>query len=190
MTPLAVTLRTLREAAGLTQRGLAEKSGVHRGTLQNLEQSRVARPHREVIDALADALGVHPAELTADVFDPLRPTRTVASAMPTAPAPAAPEPAEPEPAAPAPPNPALVALAAAVQAHDPTAEVALDDDGPAVAAWLSDGTLLYLRSKHNWLDYLRAAGAPAEVDLPDLVHPRRREQTPEAKRALSAALWG
>ena len=187
MTPLAVTLRTLREAAGLTQRGLAEKSGVHRGTLQNLEQSRVARPHREVIDALADALGVQPAELTTDVFDPARPKRTVASAMQTAPAPAEPEPAEPSAA---PSNPALVALAAAVQAHDPGAEVVLDDDGPAVAAWLSDGTLLYLRSKHNWLDYLRAAGAPAEVDLPDLVHPRRREQTPEAKRALSAALWG
>ena len=187
MTPLAVTLRTLREAAGLTQRGLAEKSGVHRGTLQNLEQSRVARPHREVIDALADALGVPPDKITTDVFDPEQPTRTVASARQTAPAPAEPEPAEPSAA---PSNPALVALAAAVQAHDPTAEVALDDDGPAVAAWLSDGTLLYLRSKHNWLDYLRAAGAPAAVDLPDLVHPRRREQTPEAKRALSAALWG
>jgi transcriptional regulator with XRE-family HTH domain len=72
-TPLARRLRELRQARGLTQRQLAEASGVNRATLQNLELSRVTRPWQHVIHALADALGVEPNDLTTDVFDPANP---------------------------------------------------------------------------------------------------------------------
>lgn len=182
MTPtaLATTLRSLREQRGLTQRQLAEQAGVNRATLQNIEQSRVFRPWRHIVDALADALGVEPDTLTTDVFDPARPKQPRFVEPPAPPVQVAPVP---------PARPSLLALAAAVQTYDPLAEIAIDHDGPAVAAWLTNGDLLYLWSRHSWAHYLRERGLDLTTDLPDIVNPFRREQTPEAKRALSAFIW-
>lgn len=257
-TPLARRLRELRQARGLTQRQLADKSGVNRATLQNLELSRVTRPWQHVINALADALGVAPDDLTTDVFDPANPKppkpgqteipiggrlrelrterglsqETLASHAglsrqgiqkiengsihvrlstlqqlalaldvtvadlapgvelppepPAPPAQAVPIQVTPVQVAPLPPShPALAALAAAVRAYDPLAEVAIDDDGPALAVWLSDGTLLYLWSKYSWAHYLRAHGLEAPDDLPDVVNIHRRAQSAESKAALN-----
>lgn len=184
-TPLARRLRELRQARGLTQRQLAEASGVNRSTLQNLELSRVTRPWQHVINALADALSVKPDDLTTDVFDPANPKqpRLVEPSEP-------PAQAVPIQVAPLPPaHPALVALAQAVRDFDPLAEVAVDDDGPAVAAWLSTGELCYFWNRHSWAAYLRERGLELTTDLPDIINPYRREQTPEAKRALSAFIW-
>jgi hypothetical protein len=72
-----------------------------------------------------------------------------------------------------------------VRAYDPLAEVAIDDDGPALAVWLSDGTLLYLWSKYSWAHYLRSRGVEPPSDLPDVICVHRRAQTAEAKAALN-----
>lgn len=179
MTPLATTLRQLREARGLTQRQLAQAAGINRATLQGLEQSRVFRPHRHIVDALADALGVEPDAITTDVFDPARPKnpRPVPSSEPSEPS---------EAPRPTPPPPSLVRLAQAVQAHDPTALVALDEDGPAVAVWLTDRTLLYLRSARAWADHLRSVGVAPPDDLAAIELPRPPEQSRAAKATLNA----
>jgi transcriptional regulator with XRE-family HTH domain len=54
-------LRTVREEHALTQEELAEKAGVSRGTIINLEQGNDARP--PTVRKLAEALGVKPKEL-------------------------------------------------------------------------------------------------------------------------------
>jgi transcriptional regulator with XRE-family HTH domain len=59
---LAVNLRTLREATGLTQEALADRAGLHRTYISSIE-----RAERNVsllnICLLAEALGVEPARL-------------------------------------------------------------------------------------------------------------------------------
>lgn len=59
-----VMLRELRRATGLTQEQLAERTGLTVRAISNIERSRVARPHRHSLEALADALG-----LTGDRLD-------------------------------------------------------------------------------------------------------------------------
>jgi transcriptional regulator with XRE-family HTH domain len=180
-TPLARRLRELRQARGLTQRQLAEASGINRSTLQNLELSRVTRPWQHVINALADALGVAPDDLTTDVFDPANPKQ-----------PRFVEPSEP-PAqvAPLPPaHLALAALAAAVRAYDPLAEVAIDGEGPAVACWLSNGQLCYFRDRHGWAHYLRSQGIEAPEDLPDMINPQRQTPSAAQRDGLLAVMKG
>ena len=54
-------LRRYRLAAGLTQKGLAARSGIAVRTLTGLEGAQFARPHGETVRLLAEALG-----LTAD----------------------------------------------------------------------------------------------------------------------------
>jgi predicted ATPase/transcriptional regulator with XRE-family HTH domain len=54
-------LRRYRLAAGLTQKGLAARSGIAVRTLTGLEGAQFARPHDETVRLLAEALG-----LTAD----------------------------------------------------------------------------------------------------------------------------
>jgi transcriptional regulator with XRE-family HTH domain len=60
----AERLRGLREAAGLTQAALADRSGLSIRTIQSWEQTKRA-PVSEAFFALCDALGV-----PADAFRP------------------------------------------------------------------------------------------------------------------------
>lgn len=55
-------LRDLRKRALLTQKQLAEKSGVGVTTIIRIERNQV-EPHGSTIRKLADALGVGPEEL-------------------------------------------------------------------------------------------------------------------------------
>lgn len=55
-------LRAAREARNLTQRALAERSGVTYSTIGNLETGRRAAS-RDTVEKLAAALGVAPAVL-------------------------------------------------------------------------------------------------------------------------------
>jgi transcriptional regulator with XRE-family HTH domain len=142
MSAFADTLRTLREARGLTQRELAKQVGLPRSSLTDIERGRIASPRRDVLDALAATLGVDTLALLGDAANPLD------------------------------------ALAAAIRAYDPLAEVAIDESGPAVACWLSNGQLCYFWSRHGWAHYLRSQGVEPTDDLPDLVNPQR--QTPSA----------
>jgi transcriptional regulator with XRE-family HTH domain len=69
----------LRKAAGLTQRGLAEKAGVSLSTLRNWEQG-AREPLASAVVKLADALGVTADEVLRPVQDgaeqpPARPGR-------------------------------------------------------------------------------------------------------------------
>lgn len=61
--PLGSLIRTHRERAGLTQRQLAERSGVSLAAIRDLEQGRSRRPRRESARRLARALDVPDAEL-------------------------------------------------------------------------------------------------------------------------------
>jgi transcriptional regulator with XRE-family HTH domain len=71
MTAIADTLRTLREARGLTQRELAQAVGLPRSSLTDMESGRVASPRRDVLDALAATLGVDTLVLLGDAANPL-----------------------------------------------------------------------------------------------------------------------
>jgi tetratricopeptide (TPR) repeat protein/transcriptional regulator with XRE-family HTH domain len=51
-------LRELRQAAGLTQEQLAERTGLTVRAISNIERGRVLRPHRHSVEALAFALGL------------------------------------------------------------------------------------------------------------------------------------
>ena len=51
-------LRTLREQAGLTQEGLAERAGLSAQAVAALESGRRQRPHPSTVQALAGALGL------------------------------------------------------------------------------------------------------------------------------------
>ncbi len=50
-------IRRIRKERGLTQRGLADASGVDQATISLVESGK-RRPHLETLDSLADALGV------------------------------------------------------------------------------------------------------------------------------------
>jgi DNA-binding SARP family transcriptional activator/tetratricopeptide (TPR) repeat protein len=69
MRPADLTLGQLlqrhRQRAGLTQRDLADRSGVSVRTIGHLEQDRVRRPRTRSLDALAEALGVTSRALLA-----------------------------------------------------------------------------------------------------------------------------
>jgi len=55
---LGTLVRERRRAAGLTQRQLAQRSGLSVAAVRDLEQGRTRRPQRESLDALARALGL------------------------------------------------------------------------------------------------------------------------------------
>ena len=57
-------LKELREAAGLSIRGLAEKAGLHHMTVAQIEWGRL--PRMETVLQLAQALGVSVQELVSD----------------------------------------------------------------------------------------------------------------------------
>jgi transcriptional regulator with XRE-family HTH domain len=58
-----VRLRELRLALGLTQGELAARAGTRRATVSRLENSRVTAIELEVLEKLADVLGVEPGFL-------------------------------------------------------------------------------------------------------------------------------
>ncbi|WP_176953268.1 BTAD domain-containing putative transcriptional regulator [Glycomyces sambucus] len=62
-------MRRHRERAGLTQRELAERSGVSLAAVRDLEQGRSGRPRRESARRLASALGLPPEDVLA-MFGP------------------------------------------------------------------------------------------------------------------------
>jgi len=63
-------LRRLRKERGLTQRGLADASGVDPATISLVENGK-RRPHLETLDSLAAALGVEVHDLIPKVQAPL-----------------------------------------------------------------------------------------------------------------------
>ncbi|CAN5612330.1 hypothetical protein BH24ACT22_BH24ACT22_13570 [soil metagenome] len=63
-------LRRLRKERGLTQRGLADASGVDPATISLVENGK-RRPHLETLDSLAGALGVEVTDLIPKVEPPL-----------------------------------------------------------------------------------------------------------------------
>ena len=67
MTPIVLRLRELREAAGLTQEQLAELVGTRQGTISDHERGKATRIDYDLIERLADALGVEPGSLFKSV---------------------------------------------------------------------------------------------------------------------------
>jgi transcriptional regulator with XRE-family HTH domain len=63
MTSVRLTLRTLREAKGLTQQQLAEAIGVRQATISDLETGKSRRIDLDLIEQLARVLGVKPGDL-------------------------------------------------------------------------------------------------------------------------------
>lgn len=63
LSPIRVTLREAREAAGLTQTELAEKAGVRQATVSDMETGKRGRIDLEVLDKLCGVLGLEPGDL-------------------------------------------------------------------------------------------------------------------------------
>jgi putative transcriptional regulator len=63
MSPLTVALRAARETAGLTQSELADRAGVRQATISELETGKTRRVDLDILERLADALGVEPKDL-------------------------------------------------------------------------------------------------------------------------------
>lgn len=78
---VGVHLLRLRKRAGLSQEGLAEKSGVHRVTIASLESGQHATADVETINKLAKALDVDNADLIAGVSVISQRATETASAM-------------------------------------------------------------------------------------------------------------
>jgi transcriptional regulator with XRE-family HTH domain len=60
MSPLVLRVRELREALGLTQAELAQRAAVRRATVNRIENARVTAIDLDVLERIADALGVEP----------------------------------------------------------------------------------------------------------------------------------
>jgi transcriptional regulator with XRE-family HTH domain len=80
---LAEYLRTAREQAGISQRQLASRVGIHHSYLARLESGETANPAAELLQKIADVLeissadlfafiGVKPSELLPDLAPYLR----------------------------------------------------------------------------------------------------------------------
>lgn len=67
---IAYRLRTLREAAGLSQQEVAERADLSLSLVTKMEQARKADPRASTILALAAALGVRPGQLIEDLTPP------------------------------------------------------------------------------------------------------------------------
>lgn len=62
----AEAFRAYRLRAGLTVAELAERSGVDKATLHRIERGDHTKPHMRTLIAVADVLGVTPADLLAE----------------------------------------------------------------------------------------------------------------------------
>ena len=65
MSPIYLRVKELREAKGWTQVDLSERSGVRRPTISAIENQQTSGVDFDVLERLADALGVDPALLIA-----------------------------------------------------------------------------------------------------------------------------
>jgi transcriptional regulator with XRE-family HTH domain len=63
VTPIRVTLREAREAAGLTQVELAERAGIRQATVSDIETGKSGRLDLDVFDRICRVLGVEPGSL-------------------------------------------------------------------------------------------------------------------------------
>jgi DNA-binding Xre family transcriptional regulator len=63
MSPISVTLKQAREAAGLTQMALANLADVRQATISELETGKTRRVDLDVLDRLCAVLKVAPGEL-------------------------------------------------------------------------------------------------------------------------------
>lgn len=64
-----MTLKALREKAGLTQEQLANASGVHQTTVSQLETGRNKNPAYSTVAALATALATTPDVVAASIAE-------------------------------------------------------------------------------------------------------------------------
>lgn len=67
---IAYRLRTLREAAKLSQQEVAERANLSESLVAKMEQGRKADPRASTIIALAKALSVRPGQLIEDLTKP------------------------------------------------------------------------------------------------------------------------
>jgi transcriptional regulator with XRE-family HTH domain len=67
---IAYRLRTLREAAGLSQQEVAERADLSLSLIAKMEQGRKADPRASTILTLASALHVRPGQLIEDLTPP------------------------------------------------------------------------------------------------------------------------
>lgn len=65
MSPLRLALREARDRAKMSQARLAELAGLRVATISDIERGRKGNVTLDVLDRLAKALGVKPAELLA-----------------------------------------------------------------------------------------------------------------------------
>lgn len=63
MTPIAIRVRELREQRGWTQAELCRRAKVRQATLSAIENSQTTGIDFSTLEALANALEVHPAAL-------------------------------------------------------------------------------------------------------------------------------
>ena len=63
MSPLQLRIKALRNERGLTQVQLAELVGVRQATVNDLENNRSRRIELDLLERLAEALGVEPGDL-------------------------------------------------------------------------------------------------------------------------------
>jgi transcriptional regulator with XRE-family HTH domain len=63
MTPIRLRLQELREARELSQLALAKASGVSQSLISRIESGELPNVTLEVLEKLADALSVPPADL-------------------------------------------------------------------------------------------------------------------------------
>jgi DNA-binding SARP family transcriptional activator/tetratricopeptide (TPR) repeat protein/DNA-binding XRE family transcriptional regulator len=81
--PVGVRIRTERDTRRLTQRALAQLSGVRVGTIRDLEQGRTTQPRRATLEAVLRALEL-PTEDIVDLTAELPPTRSEPAPSPGA----------------------------------------------------------------------------------------------------------
>jgi putative transcriptional regulator len=63
MTPVRIRLKEIRESKGLTQVDVAERAGLRRATVSDIENGKTTRIDLETMEKLANALGVDAALL-------------------------------------------------------------------------------------------------------------------------------
>jgi transcriptional regulator with XRE-family HTH domain len=76
MTPLVLNLRSYREKAGLSQAELAKAVGVRQATISDLETGKSRRVELDLLERLAEALGVKAPALLEHVEDKPKRKRT------------------------------------------------------------------------------------------------------------------
>lgn len=80
----APRLRAARERRGWTQLQLAEAAGLHVRTVSTYEQGHRSTPDADCLLALAEALRVHPADLTEPAAGNAATSKRLTSRPPTA----------------------------------------------------------------------------------------------------------